>query len=92
MQRSTCQNSLDVEDGVLRVHSSLVLGCLTDETLLACERDERGSGEATLLVGNYTQNCQTMSMGVSDGWAHTDLDIGALVVGNARVGCAFGKS
>ena len=27
----------------------------------------------------------------SDGWAHTDLDIGALVVGNARVGCALRK-
>ena len=47
--------SLDVEDGVLRVHSSLVLGGLTDETLLAGERDERGSGEATLLVGNCKQ-------------------------------------
>jgi hypothetical protein len=32
-----------------------------------------------------------VSMAVSDGWAHTDLDIGALVVGNARVGCAFGE-
>ena len=47
------QNSLNIEDGVLGVHSCLVLGCLTDETLLAGERDEGGSGEATLLVGNY---------------------------------------
>jgi hypothetical protein len=49
---STQKDSLDVEDGVLGVHGSLVLGRLADETLLAGERDERGSGEATLLVGN----------------------------------------
>jgi hypothetical protein len=47
--------SLDIEDSVLRVHGSLVLGGLTDETLLAGERDERGGSEATLLVGNYRQ-------------------------------------
>jgi hypothetical protein len=46
------QNALDVEDGVLWVHSSLVLGRLTDQTLLARERNERRGGEATLLVGN----------------------------------------
>lgn len=44
---------LDVEDGVGRVHGSLVLGRLTDETLLGSEGDERGSGEATLLVGDW---------------------------------------
>lgn len=46
------RDSLDVEDGVLRVHSSLVLGGLTDQTLLLGERNEGGSGEATLVVGN----------------------------------------
>jgi len=45
---------LDIEDGVLRVHSSLVLGRLTDQALLARERDEGGGGEGTLLVGDYT--------------------------------------
>ena len=49
------KNLLDVEDGVLRVHSSLVLGRLTDQTLLAGEGHERGSGEATLLVGDCGQ-------------------------------------
>ena len=48
----SAQDLLDIEDGVLGVHSSLVLGGLSDQTLLACEGDERGSGEATLLVGN----------------------------------------
>lgn len=45
-------NILDIEDGVLRVHGSLVLGSLTDQPLVVGERDERGSGKATLLVGN----------------------------------------
>jgi len=43
---------LDIEDGVLRVHGSLVLGGLTNQTLLIVEGDEGGSGEATLLVGD----------------------------------------
>jgi hypothetical protein len=50
-----CEDVLDIEDGVLWVHSSLVLGRLTNKTLLARERDEGGGGEATLLVGNYTR-------------------------------------
>ena len=61
--------SLDIEDGVLRVHSSLVLGGLTDQTLLSAEGDERGCREVTLLVGN-------------------DLDVGALIIGNAGVSSA----
>ena len=44
--------SLDIEDGVGRVHSSLVLGGITDETLLVGERDEGGGGVATLVVGD----------------------------------------
>lgn len=43
---------LDIEDGVAGVHGSLVLGGLTDQTLLLSERDERRGGEGTLLVGN----------------------------------------
>lgn len=50
-----CEGSvhiLDIEDGVARVHGSLVLGGLTDQPLVLREGDERRSGEATLLVGN----------------------------------------
>lgn len=80
---------LDIEDGVLWVHSSLVLGRLTDQTLLAREGDEGGGGEGTLLVGNYTIAVRRRSLrGQTGGRAHTDLDIGALVVGDARVGRA----
>ena len=43
---------LDIEDGVARVHGSLVLGSLTDQSLLLVEGNERGGGEVTLLVGN----------------------------------------
>jgi hypothetical protein len=45
-------HSLGIEDGVSGVHGSIVLGSLTDETLLVGERDEGGGGERTLLVGN----------------------------------------
>lgn len=43
---------LDIEDGVDGVHGGLVLGGLTDQTLLLVEGDVRGGSEATLLVGN----------------------------------------
>lgn len=43
---------LDIEDGVLRVHGSLVLGGFTDQTLLLGEGNEGRGGKATLLVGN----------------------------------------
>jgi hypothetical protein len=46
------KNSLDIEDGVGRVHGGLVLGGITNQTLLVGERDERGGGVATLIVGN----------------------------------------
>jgi hypothetical protein len=49
-------DSLDIEDGVLGVHGSLVLRSLTDETFLIVERDERWGGEATLLVGDYAKS------------------------------------
>ena len=45
--------TLDIEDCVLWVHSGLVLGGLTDKALLAGERDERWGGEVTLLVGDW---------------------------------------
>lgn len=46
------KNVLDIEDGVGGVHGSLVLGSLTNQTLLVGEGDERGGGEVTLLVGD----------------------------------------
>lgn len=52
IHRETDFDILDIEDGVLGVHSGLVLGGLTDETLLVGERDEGRGGEASLLVGN----------------------------------------
>lgn len=51
-RKRTRLNVLDIEDGVLGIHGSLVFGGLTDKTLLIGERDEGGSGEASLLVGN----------------------------------------
>lgn len=46
------RNSLGVEDGVPGVHGSVVLGGLTNQTLLISEGDERRGGERTLLVGD----------------------------------------
>lgn len=51
-QRSREGLVLDIKDGVDRVHGGLVLGRLTNEALLLGEGDERGGGEATLLVGD----------------------------------------
>lgn len=45
-------DSLGIEDGVARVHGSVVLGSLTNQTLLIGEGNERRGGEGTLLVGN----------------------------------------
>jgi hypothetical protein len=49
---STTDQTLDIEDSVLGVHGGLVLGGLTDQTLLSGEGDERRGGERTLLVGD----------------------------------------
>ena len=57
LQNVLLKNSLDIENGVFWVHSSLVLGRLADQTLLACERHERGCSKTTLLVGDYGRNC-----------------------------------
>ena len=45
-------HSLSIEDGVAGVHGGIVLGRLTDQTLLLGEGDEGRGGERTLLVGN----------------------------------------
>jgi hypothetical protein len=44
--------SLGVEDGVVRVHSDLVLGGITDETLSVVESDVRRGGSVSLVVGD----------------------------------------
>lgn len=49
---SPSDQTLDIEDGVGRVHGSLVLGGLTDETLLGGEGNEGRGGEGTLVVGD----------------------------------------
>lgn len=46
------EHSLGVEDGVLGVHGSIVLGSITDQTLLVGEGNERRGGERTLLICN----------------------------------------
>jgi hypothetical protein len=51
-QAPNSKNSLDIEDGVGRVHGGLVLGGITNQTLLVGERDEGGGSVATLVVGN----------------------------------------
>jgi hypothetical protein len=57
--------SLDVEDGVDGVHGGLVLGGLTDQTLLSGEGDERRGGEGTLVVGDWRRHCQRIVAGTA---------------------------
>lgn len=56
IHRETHFDILDIEDGVLGVHGSLVLGGLTDKTLLVGERDKGRGSEASLLVGNCNES------------------------------------
>ena len=49
---TTTNQTLSIEDGVFGVHGSLVLGSITNETLLVRESDIGGSSTVTLLVGN----------------------------------------
>jgi hypothetical protein len=49
---TTTDETLSIEDGVLGVHSSLVLGSITNKALVVREGNIRGGGTVTLLVGN----------------------------------------
>ena len=44
--------SLGVEHSVAGVHSDLVLGCISDQTLCVCESNVRRCGTVALIVGN----------------------------------------
>jgi len=50
--KTTTDQTLGVEDSVVRVHGDLVLGGITDETLGVGEGHEGGSGAVTLVVGD----------------------------------------
>jgi hypothetical protein len=49
---TTTDKTLSIEDGVLGVHGSLVLGSITNKTFGVRESDIRRSGTVTLFVGN----------------------------------------
>lgn len=86
--RALGAHSLDIEDGVLWVHGSLVLRGLSDETLLGGEGDERRGGEASLLVGAVLRLSEKMSSSLARFLAKFqrpnihDLNTGALIVGD----------
>jgi len=71
---SLCCNSLDIKDGVSWVHRSLVLGRLTDQTLLVGEGDERWGCEATLLVGNDLDGSTLVDSYAGVGGSEIDAD------------------
>lgn len=48
----TTDQTLSIENGVVRVHGDLILGGITDETLGVGKSHERGSSTVTLVVGN----------------------------------------
>ena len=48
----TTNESLGIEDGVVRVHGDLILCGISDETFSICEGDEGGGCAVALIVGN----------------------------------------
>ena len=79
-------NALDIEHSVGRVHGGLVLRGLTDQSLLRSEGDEGRCGETTLLVGDYNTTSDLSSLTLSAAVLLTDLNAGALIVGDAGIG------
>lgn len=49
---TTADETLSVKDGVLGVHGSLILGGITNQTLVVREGDVGGGGAVALFVGN----------------------------------------
>ena len=49
---TTSDQTLGVEDSVVRVHGNLVTSSITNQTLGVCEGNERRSGTVTLVIGN----------------------------------------
>ena len=59
--------ALGVEDGVVGVHSDLVLGSISDQALGVGEGDERGRRPVTLVVGN--------DFATADPWLATECGV-----------------
>jgi len=68
--------TLRVEDCVVRVHGDLVLGSITDETLGVGEGNERGGGSVTLVVGNNFDTVITEDTHAGVGGSQIDTDSG----------------
>lgn len=65
---------LHVEDRVPRIHGSLVLGRLADQSLVLVERDKRRGSKATLLVGDDLDIVSFIrgNAGVCGAWVEQD--------------------
>jgi hypothetical protein len=81
-------HSLDIEDSVLGVHSSLVLCGLANQSLFRSEGDERWRGEATLLICNCNVLEHESAICLYP-IVRTDFDAVTLVDGNTRVGGTY---
>ena len=68
--------TLRVEDCVVRVHGDLVLSSITDETLGVGESNERGGGSVTLVVGNDFDTVITEDTHTGVGGSQIDTDSG----------------
>lgn len=82
----SANQSLGVENSVVRVHGDLVLGGVTDQSLRVVESDVRGSGSVTLVVRCKTVLATTQKKSIHRGHGPTDdLDTVILPHGNTRV-------
>lgn len=81
----SANQSLGVENSVVRVHGDLVLGSVTDQSLRVVESDVRGSGSVTLVVRCKAVSARTKNIHRRHG-PTDDLDTVILPHGNTRVG------